>query len=171
MTARYTLAASHVGVAIAAFAVAASMGLLQAVSMADIPFPMRSESLYYISLTAHGVLMGLVFTTFFIMGLGYALTEASLGRLVGRRTAWTAFWLGLVGSLAAAVTILRGQSTVLYTFYPPLQAHPLFYIGATLLIVASWIWGGVVIASLVCTAIAGWLCSQREFHVKTPEKD
>jgi hypothetical protein len=29
----------------------------------------------------------------------------------------------------------------------------------------------LVIASLVCTAIAGWLCSQREFHVKTPEKD
>jgi cytochrome c oxidase subunit I len=45
------------------------------------------------------------------------------------------------------VTILRGQSTVLYTFYPPLQAHPLFYIGATLLVVASWIWGAVVIAS------------------------
>jgi ABC-2 type transport system permease protein len=28
----------------------------------------------------------------------------------------------------------------------------------------------LVIASVVCTAIAGWLCSQREFHVKTPEK-
>jgi ABC-2 type transport system permease protein len=24
--------------------------------------------------------------------------------------------------------------------------------------------------SLVCTAVAGWLCSQQEFHVKTPEK-
>ena len=29
----------------------------------------------------------------------------------------------------------------------------------------------LVIASLVCTAIAGWLCTQREFHVKTPEKE
>lgn len=29
----------------------------------------------------------------------------------------------------------------------------------------------LVIASLVCTAIASWLCTQREFHVKTPEKD
>jgi hypothetical protein len=44
-------------------------------------------------------------------------------------------------------TILRGQSTVLYTFYPPLKAHPLFYIGATLLVIGSWIWGGVMIAS------------------------
>jgi cytochrome c oxidase subunit 1 len=58
-----------------------------------------------------------------------------------------AFALGTVGSTAAAVTILRGQSSVLYTFYPPMQAHPLFYIGATLLIVASWIWGAIVIAS------------------------
>src|SRR5208283_4164603 len=53
----------------------------------------------------------------------------------------------LVGTVMAAQSILRGQSTVLYTFYPPLQAHPLFYIGATLLVVGSWIWGGVMIAS------------------------
>jgi len=66
---------------------------------------------------------------------------------VGRRAAWFAFWLGAAGSGAAAVTIVLGQSTVLYTFYPPLQAHPLFYIGATLLVIASWIWGAVVIAS------------------------
>jgi cytochrome c oxidase subunit 1 len=91
--------------------------------------------------------MALVFTTFFIMGLGYVFAEASLGRIAGRTVAWVAFWMAVVGSVAAAVTILRGQSSVLYTFYPPLQAHPLFYIGATLLIVASWIWGGVVIAS------------------------
>ena len=26
-------------------------------------------------------------------------------------------------------------------------------------------------ASLVCTILAAWLCTQREFHVKTPEKD
>jgi hypothetical protein len=29
----------------------------------------------------------------------------------------------------------------------------------------------LVIASVVFTAIAAWLCSQREFHVKTPEKE
>jgi cytochrome c oxidase subunit 1 len=52
-----------------------------------------------------------------------------------------------VGTALAATTILRGQSTVLYTFYPPLQAHPLFYIGATLLVVGSWLWGAVIIAT------------------------
>src|SRR5580765_4549770 len=143
-----TLATAHIGVAVAAFGVASAMGVLQGLSVADVNFPQRSEPLYYLSVTAHGVLMALVFTTFFIMGLGYALSQAALGRITGRRTAWFAFWLALAGTVAAAATILAGKSTVLYTFYPPLQAHPLFYIGATLLIVGSWIWGGVIIASI-----------------------
>jgi cytochrome c oxidase subunit 1 len=147
MTGRHTLALSHIGVAVAAFGVASLMGVLQSLSIADIEFPIRSEALYYLSLTAHGVLMALVFTTFFIMGLGYVFADATLGRITGRGAGWAAFWMALLGSVMAAVTILRGQSTVLYTFYPPLQAHPLFYIGAALLVVASWIWGGVIIAS------------------------
>jgi len=141
------LAATHIAVAVAAFGVAACMGVLQGLSIADVEFPMRSESLYYLFVTAHGVLMALVFTTFFIMGLGYALTHAQLGRLVGLKTAWLGFWIALVGTVGAAYTILTGQSTVLYTFYPPMQAHPMFYIGATMLVIGSWLWGGVVIAS------------------------
>ncbi|MGD8375497.1 MAG: b(o/a)3-type cytochrome-c oxidase subunit 1 [Acidobacteriota bacterium] len=144
---QHRLASAHIGIAILAFGVASAMGVLQGLSIADIDYPVRSESLYYISVTAHGVLMALVFTTFFIMGLGYALSQEALGRITGRGAAWVAFWLAAIGSVAAAVTILRGQSTVLYTFYPPMQAHPLFYIGATGLVIGSWIWGGVIIAS------------------------
>jgi cytochrome c oxidase subunit 1 len=147
LSGRNGLAAAHIGVAIAAFGVASAMGVLQGLSVADVNFPQRSESLYYLSVTAHGVLMALVFTTFFIMGLGYALSQATLARITGRRTAWFAFGLGLAGTTAAAATILAGQSSVLYTFYPPMQAHPLFYIGAAALVIASWIWGGVMIAS------------------------
>ena len=147
MNGRHTLAASHLAVAVAAFGVASIMGLLQALSIADVAFPFRSESLYYIAVTAHGVLMALVFTTFFIMGLGYVFSQESLGHISGRGVAWVGFSVAVIGSVMAAVTILRGQSTVLYTFYPPMQAHPLFYIGATLLVVGSWIWGGVMIAS------------------------
>lgn len=147
MRGRHTLAAAHIGVAVAAFGLASAMGVVQALSIADIEFPIRSESLYYLSLTAHGVLMALVFTTFFIMGLGYVLTLECLGRISAPRAAWIAFATAVIGSVMAAVTILRGQSTVLYTFYPPMQAHPLFYIGATLLVVGSWVWGGILIAS------------------------
>jgi cytochrome c oxidase subunit 1 len=147
MTRSALLAGSHIGVAVAAFGLAAVMGVVQGLSVADINFPMRSESLYYMAVTAHGVLMALVFTIFFIMGLGYVFAQESLGRVAGRPAAWTAFWIAVVGTGLTAFTILRGQASVLYTFYPPMQAHPLFYIGATLLIVGSWIWGGVMIAS------------------------
>ena len=147
MNGRNTLALTHIGVAVAAFAVASIMGVLQGLSVANIQFPIRSEALYYLSVTAHGVLMALVFTTFFIMALGYVFSQESLGRINGRGAAWVALILGAFGSVMAAETILRGQSSVLYTFYPPMQAHPLFYIGATLLVIASWIWGGVMIAS------------------------
>jgi hypothetical protein len=29
----------------------------------------------------------------------------------------------------------------------------------------------LLVASLVCTVLAAWLCNLREFHVKTPEKE
>ena len=45
----------------------------------------------------------------------------------------------LIGTLLAAYALLTNQASVLYTFYPPLKAHPTFYIGATLLVVGSWI--------------------------------
>ncbi|HUE89666.1 MAG TPA: cbb3-type cytochrome c oxidase subunit I [Vicinamibacterales bacterium] len=135
MSGRHTLAGSHIGVGVAAFGVASMMRELQGLSIADINFPLRSESLYYLSVTAHGVLMALFFPIFFIMGLGYVFAQESLGRITGRGIAWAGFWVAAPGSVIAAITILRGQSTVLYTFYPPMQAPPLFYIGATLLVV------------------------------------
>ena len=39
----------------------------------------------------------------------------------------------------AAVMIFLGKASVLYTFYPPLMAHPLFYVGLVLFIVGSWV--------------------------------
>ena len=34
--------------------------------------------MYYMSVTAHGTLMALVFTTFFIMGFGYLVAQRTL---------------------------------------------------------------------------------------------
>jgi cytochrome c oxidase subunit 1 len=144
------LALAHLWVAILAFGVASAMALMQALSRAALDLPWRSARMYYLSVTAHGTLMALVFTTFFIMGFGYVVAEQVLGRPVPhRRLAWTGFWVALVGTLATVGAILSGKATVLYTFYPPLKAHPAFYIGATLLVVGSWIWGFVVIRSYV----------------------
>ena len=142
------LALAHLWVAILAFGVAAAMALMQALSRAALDLPWRSARMYYLSVTAHGTLMALVFTTFFIMALGYVVAERTLGRPVPHRgLAWTGYWVALGGTLAAVAAILSGKATVLYTFYPPLKAHPAFYIGATLLVIGSWIWGFVVIRS------------------------
>ncbi len=141
MNERYRLPYANFTVAVLAFFVGACMALMQALSRADLPLPLRSEQIYYLSMTAHGVLMALVFTTFFIMGLGYVFARTTLGQdTVNERVGWISFFVALIGTVLTAGAILSGTSTVLYTFYPPLQAHPLFYIGAALLVVGSWIW-------------------------------
>ena len=132
------LALANLWVAIVAFGVASAMALMQALSRAALELPWRTAKMYYLSVTAHGTLMALVFTTFFIMAFGYVVAERSLGRSVPHEgLAWTGYWVALVGTLATVAAILSGKATVLYTFYPPLKAHPAFYIGATLLVVGS----------------------------------
>jgi cytochrome c oxidase subunit I len=102
--------------------------------------------------TAHGVFMAYVLTTFVIMGFGYYVAETALGRpLPFPRIAWLAFLVGILGVAMAVVTIFGGTATVLFTFYPPLTASPWFYIGLVLVVAASWAWCGIMIA-----AMAGW---------------
>ena len=52
---------------------------------------------------------------------------------------WLSFALMTLGTFLAAWAMLAGKASVLYTFYPPLKAHPFFYLGAALLIIGSWI--------------------------------
>jgi cytochrome c oxidase subunit 1 len=125
------------------------MAIMQALSRANLDLPFRSPGMYYMSVTAHGTLMAIVFTTFFIMGFGYVVARQSLGTaLAMRRTAWTSFWIAVAGTVAAVAVIIAGRATVLYTFYPPLKAHPAFYIGLTLVVVGSWGWALVMLRAL-----------------------
>lgn len=94
---------------------------------------------YYRGLTIHGVLNAIVFTTFFAVALGNALIPYALKMKLNTKVAWLSAILMLVGSVMAGIVMLMGEATVLYTFYPPLKAHPLFYIGLTLLVVGSWV--------------------------------
>jgi cytochrome c oxidase subunit 1 len=94
---------------------------------------------YYQGLTLHGVVNALVFTTFFEVAFGYVIVAYYLRCRFDARVTWLGFGLMLAGTLMAAAAILGGAATVLYTFYPPLRASPVFYIGAALLVVGSWI--------------------------------
>jgi cytochrome c oxidase subunit 1 len=101
---------------------------------------------YFASVSIHGVLMAYVLTTFFVMGFGYVIAATSLNRPIwSHRFAWAGFWVALVGTVLAAIPLLLGQASVLYTFYPPMQANALFYIGAALLVVGSWAWCVIMI--------------------------
>jgi cytochrome c oxidase subunit 1 len=57
------------------------------------------------------------------------------------------FLVALAGTVSAVWAVLSFKASVLYTFYPPLQAHPAFYIGLTLVVVGSWGWAASMIAS------------------------
>lgn len=94
---------------------------------------------YFQGLTLHGVVNAIVFTTFFAVAFGYAVVRYYLDRPFNMKIAWLSFWLMTIGTLLAAAAILSGKATVLYTFYPPLRAHPTFYFGVVLLVVGSWI--------------------------------
>jgi cytochrome c oxidase subunit 1 len=94
---------------------------------------------YYKGLTLHGVLNAIVFTTFFAVAFGNAIIPWSLKKALNTKIAWISGILMLVGSVMAGIIIFIGEATVLYTFYPPLKAHPLFYIGLVLLVIGSWI--------------------------------
>src|SRR6187401_1884801 len=115
-------------------------GLMQVLYRAGIISSRQMFGLeYFQGLTLHGVVNAIVFTTFFAVAFGYAVVRFHLRRPLNLKVAWLSFTLMVVGTLLAAAAILSGKASVLYTFYPPLRAHPAFYIGLTLTVVGSWI--------------------------------
>jgi len=128
-------------VALIALCVSAVLGVYQVVERSGIFPALDSPTLYFASVSTHGVLMGFVLTTFFIMGFGYYAATTSLKMdIPAKGFAWFGFWLALIGVVLSSIPLLSGNASVMYTFYPPLKAHPMFYIGATLLVVGSWTW-------------------------------
>ncbi|MDH3899936.1 MAG: cbb3-type cytochrome c oxidase subunit I, partial [Gammaproteobacteria bacterium] len=136
-----SLGLANMWVGFAAFMAAVFLGVYQVVERSGLAPAVESPELYFASVSTHGVLMGFVLTTFLVMGFGYYTATTSLGQAVWNKPlAWFGFCLTISGVLLAAVPLLTGQASVLYTFYPPLKAHPAFYIGAALLVVGSWVW-------------------------------
>ncbi|HET9335451.1 MAG TPA: cbb3-type cytochrome c oxidase subunit I [Sphingomicrobium sp.] len=144
-----TLVLAHAWVGIAAFAVACLLGVWQMLARSPLDAPAHTAANYFRSVTLHGVSMAFVLTTFFIMGFGYFVAETALKRRVpAPGLAWFAFWMGLTGVLMAALSIISGNASVLYTFYPPLTATVWFYLGLVLVVVASWVWCVLMIVAM-----------------------
>ena len=94
---------------------------------------------YYQGLTIHGVVNAIVLTTFFAVAFGHATVIYYLKVNLNKTVAWISGALMFLGTGMAAWAMLVGKASVLYTFYPPMKAHPAFYIGLVLVVVGSWI--------------------------------
>ncbi|MGE8204279.1 b(o/a)3-type cytochrome-c oxidase subunit 1 [Heyndrickxia sp. NPDC080065] len=142
------LAMAYIAVAFVALAIGGLMGLLQTLVRSG-KMELPGGINYYEILTAHGVLLGLGLTTYFILGFQFAAISRTAGTLSNkaRATGWVGFILMVIGTIMATSMILTNRATVLYTFYAPLQAHFIFYLGLTLLIVGSWVACGAMIAT------------------------
>ncbi|WP_063532681.1 b(o/a)3-type cytochrome-c oxidase subunit 1 [Burkholderia sp. MSMB1589WGS] len=143
------LVLAHFWLAFAVFGVALLLGAWQMLARSPLHPWLGNPELYYRSVTAHGSVMGYVFPTLIAMGFGYAISELALKMpLVGRRWAWTGFWLIAVGSVVAMTPVSLGLSSVLYTFYPPMIGNPFYYLGVVLVVVGSWIWVALMSVNL-----------------------
>jgi len=133
---------------ILALAVGGALGLVQVLHRMDVVRVISSAN-YYQVLTLHGVLLGISFTIFFLVGLFTWAVTTSLDRgLEDLRFTWAWYGLMVLGVVLAAIPMIAGliesvdmSAAVLYTFYAPLQAHPLFYIGLAVFIIGSWLAG------------------------------
>ncbi|MFJ7636961.1 b(o/a)3-type cytochrome-c oxidase subunit 1 [Peribacillus sp. NPDC097225] len=142
------LSMAHFYVAIIALGLGGFAGLLQTlVRSGKVELP--AGITYYQLLTVHGVLLALILTTFFILGFHLSAISKTIGPLTkwARFSGWVGFWTMTVGTAMAALMVLLNEASVLYTFYAPLQAHPIFYGGLTLVIVGSWFSGGSLLVT------------------------
>jgi len=117
-------------------------GFMQGLEHAGFEFPASPYFLqsYYHSVSMHGVLNVLVWTTFFISGfLPFISARSYAMPLVSPRLGWLTFWLMLVGLVIAAVPLVGNAATVMFTFYAPLKANWAFYVGLTLVVVGTWL--------------------------------
>jgi cytochrome c oxidase subunit 1 len=133
------LSKSYMIVAFSALLLGGILGLVQVLNRAGL-LELPNWFSYYQVLTTHGVLLVLILTAFFTIGYFYAGLSHTLGGLIPlvRKMGWIGFSLKLIGLVIAVIPIVLNQATVLYTFYPPMAASPVFYIGLVFIVLGIW---------------------------------
>jgi cytochrome c oxidase subunit 1 len=105
---------------------------------------------FYLVLTAHGLNMLVFWIIFFEIAVLYFAGSVLLKcRLAAPRWAWSGFWLMILGALINNVAVFRGDSSVMFTSYAPMGAHPAFYLGLILFAVGALIACFVFFGTLV----------------------
>jgi cytochrome c oxidase subunit 1 len=118
---------------------------------------------FYLILTAHGLDMLVFWIIFFEIAVLYFCASTLLRcRLAAPRVAWAAFWLMIVGALTNNVAVFRGDSSVMFTSYTPMGAHPAFYLGLILFAVGALIACFVFFGTLVVAK------TEKTYHGSVP---
>ena len=111
------LASANLIVALVALFGGVVTGLLQALEFAGVNvYPSVAPLIHshYQSLTMHGVLNVLVFTTFFICGfLPFIFSRSLQAPLASPRLGWVTFWVMTGGLVLAAIPLVGNAATVM----------------------------------------------------------
>lgn len=88
-----------------------------------------SPEWFYRLVSAHGAAMLIFWILFFeVAGLIFGCSVLLDRPLLAPRVGWAAYGMMLFGSIAAAIVVLGGGATVMFTAYPPLEASHWFYL-------------------------------------------
>src|SRR6516164_8483583 len=135
--------------AIVFLAIGGLMGLLVALTRWPAVHLLPSDW-FYLVLTGHGANVLLFWIIFFEIAVLYFASAILLNcRLPAPKLAWLGFALMVVGAALANVAVLQGDSSVMFTSFPPMQEKPNFYLALILFAVGALIGVGIFFASLV----------------------
>jgi cytochrome c oxidase subunit 1 len=144
-----TLIKANAVVAVVFLAIGGLFGLMVALTRWQAIHLLPAEW-FYLALTAHGFDVLLVWILFFEVALLYFASAILLNsRLATPWLAWIAFALMLIGAVLVNVTVLQGDSSVMFTSYPPMQAAPNFYLGLIMFAVGALIAVAIFFGTLV----------------------
>ena len=105
---------------------------------------------FYLVLTAHGLDMLVFWIIFFEIAVLYFAGSTLLKcRIATPGIAWLGFWLMIIGALVNNYAVFSGTSSVMFTSYAPMGAHPTFYLGLILFAVGALIGCFVFLGTLV----------------------
>jgi len=144
-----TLIKANAVAAVVFLMVGGIMGLLVALTRWPAVHLLPAEW-FYLALTGHGANVLLFWIIFFEIAVLYFASAVLLNcRLATPKFAWLGFALMVVGAVLANVTVLQGESSVMFTSYPPMQAKPNFYLALILFAVGALIGCAVFFGTLV----------------------
>ena len=95
---------------------------------------------YYAWLTLHGMNMLIFWMLWAEVAILYFASTVILNNdIYPVKLAWASFFTMVIGQVMIEYIVAIGQASVLFTAYPPLAAHPLFYIGYLLFVAGAGI--------------------------------